>query len=65
LKWNRFGTFNKFITAQQTPLDSILPLKQHLKYIVPLNGRSSKVFNDYDFIIIVHYSQFMVDRVNG
>ena len=30
LKWNRFGAFDEFIPKQQTPPDSILPLKKHL-----------------------------------
>lgn len=59
LKWNRFGTFDEFIPKQQTPLDSILPLQKHLNYLVPLNDKSTITKNDYDFVVLVHWSRFM------
>lgn len=59
LKWNRFGNFDAFIPKQQTPIDSILPLNQHLKHLVPLTDEA-RIFPDaYDFIVIVHWSRFM------
>jgi len=59
LKWNRFGTFDEFIPKQRTPLDSILPLQKHLDYLVPLNNKSTIELNDYDFVVLVHWSRFM------
>jgi hypothetical protein len=59
LKWNRFETFDEFIPKQQTPLDSILPLQKHLNYLVPLNDKSTIEFNEYDFVVLVHWSRFM------
>ncbi len=59
LKWNRFGTFDEFIPKQQTPLDSILPLEKHLEFIIPLNNNSIDKIDEYDYIVIVHWSRFM------
>lgn len=59
LKWNRFGTFDEFIPKQQAPLDSILPLEKHLEYITPLNNNSLDKMDEYNYIVIVHWSRFM------
>ena len=59
LKWNRFGAFDEFIPKQQTPPDSILPLKKHLEYVIPLNSNSSPNFDAYDYVVIVHWNKFM------
>jgi len=36
-----------------------LPLQKHLNYLVPLNDKSTIELNDYDFVVLVHWSRFM------
>lgn len=59
LKWNRNETMTTFPPKQQAPVDSILPLDAHLKYLNPLSKTGKIKINDYDYIVIVHWNRFM------
>ncbi|MBU3661831.1 MAG: hypothetical protein FGM41_01340 [Bacteroidetes bacterium] len=59
LKWNRNGNFDTFLPKQQAPLDSILPLQVHLKYLQSLSGNVFPSSPDYDYYVIVYWNKFM------
>jgi hypothetical protein len=59
LKWNRGGIFDTFLPKQQAPVDSILPLYEHLKFIRPLPGAQRFVFGQNEYTIIVYWNHFM------
>lgn len=60
LKWNRNGILNTFVPKTQTPLDSVISFRQHLKYIKTLNNKSvpSDTLNS-DYYVIVYWNRFM------
>lgn len=59
LKWNRKGILDTFVPKKQAPLDSILPLFEHLKYMKPLPGAQRFNFGQDDYTVIVYWSYFM------
>lgn len=59
LNWNHDDRFNNFPPNHQAPLDSILPLDTHLKYIgqnFPLNVIK---IDSLDILVIVYWNKFM------
>jgi hypothetical protein len=59
LKWNRNQTFETFIPKQQAPIDSILPLHTHLRFLIPLSQTKTKNPYTTEYFIIVHWNRFM------
>jgi len=59
LKWNRGKVLDTFLPGPQAPLDSILPLYEHLKYLKPLPGAQRFSYGQNEYIIIVYWSHFM------
>ncbi|MEI6488393.1 MAG: hypothetical protein WCP52_05495 [Bacteroidota bacterium] len=60
LKWNRNGILNSFVPKTQTPLDSVITFRQHLKYIKTLNNKSvSSDSLNSDYYVIVYWNRFM------
>ncbi len=59
LKWDRNEIMTTFPPKQQAPLDSIVPLKTHLKYLKPLSQTEKIQPDNYDYIVIVHWNRFM------
>lgn len=59
LNWNRNETLTTFPPRQQAPLDSILPLNNHLKFLRPLSTTQKFSIDDFDYIVIVYWSRFM------
>ena len=50
---------NTFPPKQQAPIDSIVPLETHLKYLKPLSETKTIQTDNYDYIVIVHWNRFM------
>ena len=59
LKWNRKGILETFVPKKQAPLDSILPLFEHLKYLKALPGAQRFIFGQDDYTVIVYWNYFM------
>jgi len=59
LKWNRNETFQTFLPKQQAPVDSILPLNSHLKFLLPLSQTKEENPDNFDYYVIVHWNRFM------
>jgi len=59
LKWNRGGILDTFIPRKQAPLDSILPLFEHLKFLKALPGAQRFDFGKDDYTVIVYWNYFM------
>lgn len=59
LKWDRNEIMTTFPPKQQAPIDSIVPLETHLKYLQPLSHVEKIQPDDYDYIVIVHWNRFM------
>jgi hypothetical protein len=59
LKWDRNEIFTSFLPKLQAPIDSILPLDTHLKYLLPIATTENFSKDNYDFIVVVHWNRFM------
>jgi hypothetical protein len=59
LKWDRNEIMTTFPPRQQAPIDSIVPLETHLKYLKPLSQTEKIQIDHYDYIVIVHWNRFM------
>ena len=59
LKWDRNEIMTTFPPKQQAPIDSIVPLETHLKYLKPLSQTEKIRPVNYDYIVIVHWNRFM------
>lgn len=59
LKWDRNEILTTFPPKQQAPIDSIVPLEAHLKYLKPLSQTEKIQTDNYDYIVIVHWNRFM------
>lgn len=59
LKWDRNDVMNTFPPQNQAPLDRLLPLDIHLKYIQKLPASDDISTDGYDYVIIVHWNRFM------
>jgi len=59
LKWNINNNFSTFPPKLQAPLDSLVPLDVHLKYLKPVSNSTMPSIENYDYIIIVHWNRFM------
>ncbi len=59
LHWNRDQIFETFLPKQQAPVDSILPLREHLSFLVPLSVTTQKNPSDTEYFAIVHWNRFM------
>lgn len=59
LKWNRNEVLQSFPPKQQAPVDSILSLTQHLKYINRLSQSADLKTNGYDYFVVVYWNKFM------
>jgi hypothetical protein len=59
LNWNRNEILTTFPPLQQAPLDSVLPLNNHLKFLRPLSTKQKFSIDDFDYIVIVYWSRFM------
>lgn len=59
LHWNRNQIFDTFLPKQQAPVDSILPLQEHLRFLIPLSLTSKKNPADTEYFAIVHWNRFM------
>ena len=59
LKWNQHNVFNSFVPASVAPLDSLLPLSKHLKFIKTFDNKDIDTtdFSTYDYTIIIHWGQ--------
>ena len=59
LNWERNDIMATFPPKQQAPLDSIVSLETHLKYLIPLS-QTDKISNDsFNYLIIVYWNRFM------
>jgi len=59
LNWDRNEIMTTFPPKQQAPIDSIVPLETHLKYLKPLSQTENIQTDHYDYIVIVHWNRFM------
>ena len=59
LKWDRDKIMTTFPPKQQAPIDSIVSLETHLKYLQPLLQTEKIQPDNYDYIVIVHWNRFM------
>ncbi len=59
LQWDRNEIMTTFPPKQQAPIDSIIPLETHLKYLKPLSQTEKIQTDNYDYIVIVHWNRFM------
>lgn len=59
LKWNRNDIMNIFPPKQQAPIDNVLPLDTHLKFLVPLDRTKEIDPDNFEYLIIVHWNKFM------
>jgi hypothetical protein len=59
LKWERNKIMTTFPPQIQAPLDSIVPLETHLKYLKPLSRTTKFQAHNYEHIVIVHWNRFM------
>ncbi|MBL7914533.1 MAG: hypothetical protein JNL49_05750 [Bacteroidia bacterium] len=59
LNWEQNGAFKTFLPGQQAPLDSVVPLELHLKYLISLSTSEKIIPEKYDYIVVVHWSRFM------
>lgn len=59
LNWNRNGNMAVFPPKQQAPLDSIVPLDEHIRHLVPLAAKTAPVNGAHDWVVVVHWSRFM------
>lgn len=59
LNWEQNGVFTTFLPGQQAPLDSVVPLELHLKYLISLSTSEKIIPEKYDYIVVVHWSRFM------
>lgn len=59
LRWDRDDIMTTFPPKQQAPIDSIVPLETHLKYLKPLSETKTIQTDNYDYIVIVHWNRFM------
>lgn len=59
LNWDRNEIMTTFPPQEQAPVDSILPLDLHLKYIQQLPESKVISTDGYDYIVIVQWSRFM------
>jgi hypothetical protein len=58
-KWNRNGTMESFPPKQQAPVDSLLPLLQHLEFLQPLSLTKTFHPDSFDYTVVVHWNRFM------
>lgn len=59
LKWDRDEIMTTFPPQKQAPLDSIVPLETHLKFLRLLSQTIKINPDNYDYIVIVHWNRFM------
>ncbi len=59
LHWNRNQIFDTFLPKQQAPVDSILPLHEHLRFLVPLSATTEKNPSDTEYFAIIYWNRFM------
>lgn len=59
LEWDRNEIMSTFPPQQQAPIDSILPLNLHLKYIQQLPDSKAIPTDGYNYFVIVHWNRFM------
>lgn len=59
LKWDKNEIMTTFPPKQQAPIDSIVPLATHLKYLKPLSQTEKIQIDQYDYIVIVNWNRFM------
>lgn len=59
LKWDRDEIMTTFPPKHQAPIDNIVSLETHLKYLNPLSNTEKIQIENYDYIVIVHWNRFM------
>lgn len=59
LKWDRNEIMTTFPPKQQAPINSLVSLETHLKYLQPLSQVEKIQPDAYDYIVIVHWNRFM------
>lgn len=59
LNWERNNAMKTFPPKIQAPLDTIVPLRKHLTYLLPLTTTTPFSLNDYDIVTIVHWNRLM------
>lgn len=59
LNWNQQNAFQTFIPKSVVPIDTILPLTEHLKFIRTLNDKliDTTGFSKYDYTVIIHWGK--------
>ena len=59
LKWYRDEIMTSFPPKKQAPIDSIVPLETHLKYLKSLSKTEKFQTENFDYIVVVHWNRFM------
>ena len=59
LRWDRDDIMTTFPPKQQAPIDSIVPLETHLKYLKSLSKTEKFQTENFDYIVVVHWNRFM------
>lgn len=59
LQWSLNAQFNNFPPKLQAPLDDILPLDTHLKYIINDSTKNDLKTDSLDFLVMVYWNKFM------
>lgn len=59
LNWNVDNNFEYFVPESQAPLNQSLPSKQLIKYFKPLNHNNDLNIQDYHYLVIIFYNDFM------
>lgn len=59
LDWERYGVFSTFPPESLAPIDSILPLRTHIDYLIPMSTNEQLIPEAYDHIVVVYWSRFL------
>jgi hypothetical protein len=59
LNWERNDIMTTFPPKQQAPLDSIISLETHLKYLIPLSQTDKISNSSFNYLVIVYWNRFM------